>query len=319
MNMLAAKSSFARYEARRKANQQRDPSRELPPELAFSTLSYDEMAVSFEPAELTAWCQFNPVGAPSFTRPLLQDMLRFKQAVSRLFELAPAGEPPLRFVVGHSGMPGIYNLGGDLSYFANAIRTRDRNALSIYARECCEMIHNVYSGFGLPIIVIGLVQGDALGGGFESALSCNVLVAERRSRFGMPEILFNLFPGMGAYSLLSRRIGAVKAEEMILSGRIYTAEELHAFGLIDVLCEDGEGETAVRQWIAQNRKRHSVLTAIHDVRRTVANLTINELYAVTERWVEQALSLDEQSLRRMERLKSAQNRRLGLDSTTQPA
>lgn len=268
------------------------------------------MDVALDPNERTAWCQFNPKSAPSFTRPLLQDMLRFKQSVEILFERAPQDDPPLRFVVGHSGLPGIYNLGGDLTFFADAIRRSDRDALRAYAHECCDMIYNVYSGFGLPIIVIGLIQGDALGGGFESALSCNVMVAEKRARFGLPEILFNLFPGMGAYSLLSRRVGAVKAEEMILSGRIYSATELHEMGLVDVLAEDGEGEQAVRQWIAQNRKRHKVLTAIHDVRRRVGGLTRAELTDVTERWVEQALTLDEGSLRRMERLRSAQGRKV---------
>ncbi len=283
----------------------------LPYELTFSALGYSEMNVVLDPNEKAAWCQFNPQSAPSFTRPLLQDMLRFKRSVATLFERAPAGEPPLKFVVGCSGIPGIYNLGGDLAYFANAIRAKDRVALTAYARECCEMVYNVYSGFDLPIIVIGLIQGDALGGGFESALSCNVLVAERRSRFGLPEILFNLFPGMGAYSLLSRRVGAIKAEEMILSGKIYSAEELHALGLIDVLAEDGHGEQAVRDWIAQNRKRHSILKAVHDVRRRVGGLTLQELFDVTDRWVDEAMALDDTSLRRMERLRAAQAKRQG--------
>jgi DSF synthase len=282
---------------------------DLPDELQFSVLGYREMNVVLDPNEKAVWCQFNPQSVPSFTRPLLHDMLRFKNSVATLFARAPASEPPLKFVVGYSGIPGIYNLGGDLAYFANAIRAKDRAALTAYAQECCEMVYNVYNAFDLPIIVIGLIQGDALGGGFESALSCNVLVAERRSRFGLPEILFNLFPGMGAYSLLSRRIGAVKAEEMILSGKIYSAEELHALGLIDVLAEDGHGEQAVRDWIAQNRKRHRVLKAVHDVRRRVGGLTLQELFDVTGRWVDEAMALDDTSLRRMERLRAAQAKR----------
>jgi DSF synthase len=281
---------------------------DLPIELTFPALAYDEMKVQFDPNERAAWCQFNPKGAPSFTRPLLRDMLRFKSAVEAAFGAAPAQEAPLRFVVGHSALQGVYNLGGDLTYFAEAIRAGNRAALSGYARECCEMIFNVYSGFGLPLIVVGLIEGDALGGGFESALSCNVLVAEKRARFGLPEIMFNLFPGMGAYSLLSRRVGAIKAEEMIASGRIYSAQELHALGLVDVLAEDGEGPQAVRRWISQNQKRHSVLTALHDVRRRVGGLTLQELYDITDRWVDEAMRLDESSLRRMERLRSAQAR-----------
>ena len=57
---------------------------------------------------------------------------------------------------------------------------------------------------------------------------------------------------MGAYSLLSRRIGMRAAEELILSGRILPAAKLHEMGVIDVLAKDGEGPTAVRNWIADN-------------------------------------------------------------------
>ena len=281
----------------------------LPPELTFTNVHYSEMSVVFDPNDKAAWCRFAPRSAPSFTRPLLHDMLHFKRSVETLFARAPEREPPLKFVIGHSGIPGIYNLGGDLDYFADAIRRQDRAALTAYAHECCEMIYNVYSGFDLPLIIIGLIEGDALGGGFESALSCNVLVAEKRARFGLPEILFNLFPGMGAYSLLSRRVGPIKAEQMILSGKIYTATELHELGLVDVLAEDGQGEQAVRTWIAQNRKKHGVLKAVHDVRRRVSGLSLQELLDITDRWVNEALSLDEGSLRRMERLRSAQAKR----------
>src|SRR3712207_4090014 len=101
----------------------------------------------------------------------------------------------------------------------------------------------------LPVITVALVQGDALGGGFECALAHDLIVAERSAKFGLPEVLFNLFPGMGAYSFLSRRIGRQAAERMILSGRVHTAEELHEMGLVDVLAPDGEGEEAVLDFV----------------------------------------------------------------------
>ena len=63
---------------------------------------------------------------------------------------------------------------------------------------------------------------------WSSALSCDMLIAERQAKLGLPEVVFNLFPGMGAYTYLSRRIGSMKAEELIMSGRLYTAEEMLA-------------------------------------------------------------------------------------------
>ncbi len=86
-----------------------------------------------------------------------------------------------------------------------------------------------------------MVHGDALGGGFETVLSCDVVIAERGAKFGLPEVLFNLFPGMGAYSLLCRRLDGARAQKLMLSGRIYTAEELEEMGLVDLVVEPGEG------------------------------------------------------------------------------
>jgi DSF synthase len=96
---------------------------------------------------------------------------------------------------------------------------------------------------------------------------------------------------------------------MIMSGRIYTADEMHALGLVEQVVEDGTGEQAVREYIARNSRRHSTIQAIHDVRRRVAGLTLQELLDVTDRWVDEAMRLDDGSLRRMERLRGAQGRR----------
>jgi enoyl-CoA hydratase/carnithine racemase len=74
----------------------------------------------------------------------------------------------------------------------------------------------------LPMLTIGLVQGAALGGGFEALLSFDYIVAERDATFGLPEILFGLFPGMGAHAILSRKLGAAMADRLIVSNQTYT-------------------------------------------------------------------------------------------------
>ena len=291
----------------------------LPPSLRFGQLAYDQMDVTFDGPQKTAWVRFNSTTSPSFTNALLDDLLRFRRAVRDLLAGQSREEAPLKFVVSASRMPGIYNLGGDLTYFGDCIRRRDRKALRAYAHKCCEMVYHGYTAFRQPVVLVGLIEGDALGGGFECALSCGVLIAERKARFGMPEVLFNLFPGMGAYSLLQRRVGQIKAEEMILSGRIYTAEEMHALGLVDMVVDDGKGEDAVRDYIARNMKRHSTIQAIHDVRRRAGGITLQELLDVTDRWVEEGMHLDEGNLRRMERLRSAQMRRMGAPAAVEGA
>jgi DSF synthase len=271
---------------------------------------YGELDVEFDPQDRAYWCFLKPRSSPSYTPGLLQDLIRMWDSIKRLYSLYERdGEIPIRYVVGASGSPGIFSYGGDLKLFAELIRTGNRAELEKYARACIDVLYRTATSVDLPIVTIALVQGEALGGGFESALSCNVIVAEKSAKFGMPEILFNLFPGMGAYSLLARRLDAVRAEKMILSGRIYSAEELHGMGLVDVLAEDGKGEEAVRDYISRHGRRHGAQRAIYRVRDRVLPLAYSELVDVTRIWVDTALRLTEQDLRKMERLAAAQGRR----------
>src|SRR5258706_5935676 len=144
------------------------------------------------------------------------------------------------YYVAGSKLPCVYNLGGDLALFLLLIRSRDRDALAHYAKLCIDNIHARVQNYFCPAVTtVSLVQGDALGGGFETALSSDVIIAEESAMLGLPEILVNLFLGMGAYSLLARRIGARAAEELILSGKVLPATRLHEMGVVDVLAKDG--------------------------------------------------------------------------------
>ena len=140
-----------------------------------------------------------------------------------------------------SKIRGVYNLGGDLSLFREAITSQNRLQLLAYGRKCIDNLYPWSRNLELPLTTVALVEGDALGGGFECALSASVLVAEESARMGFPEVLFNLFPGMGAYSFLSRKIGRRLTEELITGGNIYSARQLYDMGIVDVLAPDGAG------------------------------------------------------------------------------
>ena len=270
---------------------------------------YEEMSVEYDAQERILWCRFDFAGRPSFTWAVFRDIARIKSYLHRLVDAAPPGETPVRYVVLGSTMPGIWNLGGDLELFARLIRARDRTGLMRYAELACQAGYDFHTGFGLPLITVSLVQGDALGGGFEAVLSSNVIVAEKSAKFGLPEILFNLFPGMGAYTFLARRIAPGLAERMITSGSIYGTDELHAMGIVDLVAADGDGERALRDWVQRNERRHNAHRAIYRARQTVNPVTLEELTEITRSWVDTALQLEESDLRRMARLVAAQDRR----------
>jgi DSF synthase len=187
-----------------------------------------------------------------------------------------------------------------------------------YAKLCVDNIYPRICNYNSPMTTISLVQGEALGCGFETALASNVIIAERRSRMGLPEILFNLFPGMGAYSLLSRRVGIKRAEEMIFSGHIYTAAELHEMGVVDVLVEDGTGEAAVHDYVSRNERRRNGMQAVFNCRRHLNPISYDELLNITNIWVDTALRLEEKDLKLMSRLARAQSRRVPGGAAARP-
>jgi DSF synthase len=268
----------------------------------------------FEPATGTIWGYFNPKdGAPCFSLGLLHDIAAHDEALNaQRGQVAFGGESyQANYYVAASRTPRVFNMGGDLSLFALLIKAGDRGAIAQYAKLCIDNLYRRIQNYCSPALTtISLVQGDALGGGFEAALSSDVIIAEESAQMGLPEILFNLFPGMGACSLLTRRIGIRAAEELILSGKILTAAELHKMGVVDVVATDGQGESAVRNWIARNAKRRNGLQAVFRARQFIHPVTRAELDGIVELWVEAALRLGERDVKMMNRLVRAQLRRI---------
>ena len=276
-----------------------------------ATPTYANLETIHDTADRTFWCYLKPEGRPSFTSGLLSDLHLVQAYIASLAEAQTRARPPsVDWVVLASRVPGIFNLGGDLTLFAEKIRDGDRAGLRDYAYSCVEISHRNATAYGGNAITIGLAQGEALGGGFESLLSCDVLVAERRARFGLPEVLVNLFPGMGAHCFLTRRIGSSEATKLILSGQVFTAEAMHAMGIVDILAEDGAGEEAVRDHIARSSLRHRAQAAIYKARRRVSPVSLQDLRDVTDIWIDTAMALTPQDLRRMGHLVAAQDRSL---------
>ncbi|MFF4861555.1 enoyl-CoA hydratase/isomerase family protein [Streptomyces sp. NPDC001231] len=91
----------------------------------------------------------------------------------------------------------------------------------------------------LPMPTIAAVHGFALGGGFELALSCDVIVADRTAVVGLPEVSVGVIPGGGGTQLLPRRVGAARAAELIFTARRLEAPEAAGLGLVDRLVGEG--------------------------------------------------------------------------------
>jgi len=277
-----------------------------------------QLTTYFDPHSQVAWGYMHSEPRPCFTPTLLQELLSWCHDVAA--QIDDPDQTDVRYMVTASSCPGVFNYGGDLNRFAELILAGDRDRLSQYAQACIEPLYLNAVHLNRPgLKSITLVQGDALGGGFECALSGNVLIAERGAKLGFPEILFNLFPGMGALSLLGRRVGYQKAEQMILSGRLYLAEELYALGAVDVLAEPGMGEMAVHDYIRRETRSRNGALALRSARDEIQPITYSELMRVSDIWVDAALRLETKDVRMMERLVNRQTGKAETDIATAPS
>jgi DSF synthase len=252
-----------------------------------------------------SWCLMGAQPRPCFTNNLLSEFHEYIRVVKQ--DMRDSKDEKYDYIVVGSDVPGVFNLGGDLNLFRSYIENNNRDGLFSYAIRCIDILHENINHLDCDLTTIALVQGDALGGGFESALASNVVIAEKGSRMGLPEVLFNLFPGMGAYSLLSRRVGTSKAEKIILSGKLYTAEELYDMGVIDILAEKGEGEVEVYNYIKAASRYSNSYSAIRKVRDVCNNISYDELIDIAKIWTDAAFKLDARDLKMMGRLIKRQN------------
>ncbi len=245
---------------------------------------------------------------PAFTIKLLSEISAYFETVKQ--DMAESNGEKYDFLVLGSDVNGVFNLGGDLDLFSRYIRDQDRDGLMQYAIHSIDLVYQNLTHLGEDLTTISLIQGDALGGGFESAVSANVVVAERGTKIGLPEVLFNLFPGMGAFSLLSRKIGFAAAEKMITSGQLYSSEELYDMGVVDILAEQGEGEVAVYRYIKSLKRSMNSYRSMQRVKDICNQVTYEELLKIGNVWADAAMNLTDKDLRMMKRLVSRQNSRV---------
>lgn len=218
-----------------------------------------------------------------------------------------------KFVVAYSLNKGVWNLGGDLEYFVSCIKNDNRKALKDYAYKCIDLLHSYNSNYDLDVFSTCVVQGNAFGGGFESALSGHYIVSEQSAKFSFPEIIFGTFPGMGAYSFLTKKVGYEKANQMINSNKTYSAQEVFDMGIINKVCEDGHGIATMSLLIRQGELNSYVNNPFLNVINKVSK---EELLAVVNLWLERAFNLSEENLNRMVKLANYQKRKLDNEKRT---
>ena len=267
--------------------------------------NFKQLSIRYDESHEVLWTFLNQKNIiPCFNLELINELTQHQLEIQNTGGVLFDGEKAhhIKYSVAASVTPNVFNVGGHLAMIRELAINRHREALLSYATKGIDVLANKLSRFNnSPIINISLVQGLALGAGLEAALASDVVIAERKSLFGFPEILFNMFPGMGGYSLVARKAGVKIADEMILKGKQYTAEQAYDMGLVDVLVEDGEGEKAVYNWIEKNRRFSNGYLAAQKAKNHINPITNDELMDITRLWVDVALKLSDREFSIMNR------------------
>jgi len=138
--------------------------------------------------------------------------------------------------------------GNNFSYGASvAEHTKDK------AAEMLEGFHKMfYSLIDLHIPALAKISGQCLGGGFELPLACNFIFTDKTAKMGQPEIILGVF-APPASVMLPLKIGYVRAEELLITGKIISADEAKSIGLVNEVFEDKAAlEVATDEWIKKN-------------------------------------------------------------------
>ena len=119
----------------------------------------------------------------------------------------------------------------------------------------------------LPMPTIAAIEGHCLGGGLELALCCDIRIASETARLGLPEVKLAVIPGSGGTQRLPRVVGATRAKELILTGRVLTSSEAEAIGLVNRVVPAGGAVAAARDLGAEIAARGPV--AVREAKRLI--------------------------------------------------
>lgn len=152
----------------------------------------------------------------------------------------------------HSEMKAGFCAGADLRELYSRSRKMEKSEAARGVRDFLERIHRVLNRIDAsPLTTIAAVHGVTFGGGFELALVCDLIIADKMARFCFPELRLGLIPGFGGIPRLKRDLGNAVVRDLLLTGRSFNATKAQQIGLVSQVVSEGEALRAARATAAQ--------------------------------------------------------------------
>ncbi len=175
----------------------------------------------------------------------LEELERFASALERMQSQAHA-------LIIYSSLQSGFCAGADLRELYHGAQGMERQAAARGVREFLERIHKVMNAIdSAPLTTIAALNGITFGGGFELALVCDLMIADKMARFCFPELRLGLIPGFGGIPRLKRDLGNAVVRDLLLTGRSFNATKAQQVGLVSQVVGEGESLKAARGTAAQ--------------------------------------------------------------------
>ena len=171
-----------------------------------------------------------------------------EQFVSALDDL----EKDAHALIIHSELKCGFCAGADLRELYESSHAMGKAEAASGVRDFLERIHRVLNRIdAAPLTTIAAVHGVTFGGGFELALVCDLIIADKMARFCFPELRLGLIPGFGGIPRLKRDLGNAVVRDLLLTGRSFNATKAQQIGLVSQVVSEGEALRAARATAAQ--------------------------------------------------------------------
>jgi enoyl-CoA hydratase len=185
----------------------------------------------------------------------LDELERFATALPELEKDAHA-------LIVYSTLKAGFSAGADLRELFQRGQAMDKSAARRGVREFLERIHSVMNTLdALPLTTIAAVHGVTFGGGFELALVCDIIIADRMARFCFPELRLGLIPGFGGIPRLKRDLGNAVVRDLLLTGRSFNVMKAQQIGLVSQIAAEGEALRVARATASQAAKFEKLTAA----------------------------------------------------------
>jgi len=264
----------------------------------ISDLKYQQLEIR-EPMENVFVGEMKINGRKSFNLNFINDLTDFFMFV---YEQKNIDNKNRFFVFKGEEGSGIFNLGGDLKLFLELVEKKDILKLQMYGRQCVDLIYKSIQAKNSGMTTVALINGHAKGGGFESTLACDIIIAEKDYKIDLPEIALGFFPGMGAFELLTKRIGIVEAKKFIFSGKSKYTNELYELGVFDYLVERGKSEEELLNIVKKERASQTTYNSVRKICDRLNPVFYHDLIDTVDLWVDSILDISEENKSRINRV-----------------